>query len=759
MKSLTTTLKWKPKPKVIKKNTKIYLIYQALRNQNNQQLSDNKVQSEEILFLSQNFSPLNFQIYPTYYQYIHELSNSDYKKYVDKELDLNLTTQDLVKICKKIKQQKSLKKHNVSFSRKIKEKEWKAWFKKYLKVDSEYHTDCLKYQENQIKKIFLKHQDKLLPFQIEHVKTLLVALRLYGKALDASDTGTGKTYVALALARELGLRPVVVCPKSVISTWRRVAEQHFGFGSDEYFISNYEQYRAGKVKYLVKRNSSNSKTSVEYEWVFDDVEKYLVIFDESHKTKNTQTLNYLIYCQAGLTHRLKIISLSATACDTLENSYGLAEMLGLVETVGDFENKYVKSVAKEGLEPNEDIIKNFGYESNTKTGLYKFNLEYKSYLEKIQNTNYSLQKLSRDIFPKYGSRLRINMIGDIPENLIQFETYTLPEKHLTTVNQIYKNIAHHVLINKLKTLTRLETQISVLEAELLVKKEDSGSDANSVIGSQEFDSFLNSQNNSDIADKRVDNGVIEREELENVNEVLENNLESESVLSPTQQKLYHLVQKYAHLITGIEQLKSEWGVTVDEDLKDNSNNNESASRGEVLGLMQEARRKVEMIRVKEIMLDQTKEFLNQGKSIVLFVNFLESLEFLVKKCRLIKNVGGVSVIRGSQTEAEREQDRLLFQKNKHRVVVSTIKAGGVGIDLHDLDGGHPRVSLISPTWSAQDLVQATGRIHRAGGKSKCLQYVVFCGDTIEEKVCSHLREKIKNIKTLNNDDLKMSEFF
>ena len=54
-----------------------------------------------------------------------------------------------------------------------------------------------------------------------------------------------------------------------------------------------------------------------------------------------------------------------------------------------------------------------------------------------------------------------------------------------------------------------------------------------------------------------------------------------------------------------------------------------------------------------------------------------------------------------------------------------IQAGGVGVSLHDLHGGHPRMSIISPTWSGQDLKQVLGRIHRAGSKTPAIQKIVF----------------------------------
>ena len=81
-----------------------------------------------------------------------------------------------------------------------------------------------------------------------------------------------------------------------------------------------------------------------------------------------------------------------------------------------------------------------------------------------------------------------------------------------------------------------------------------------------------------------------------------------------------------------------------------------------------------------------------------------------------------------------------------------MKAGSVGISLHDLYGSHQRVSIISPTWSAQDFIQAIGRIHRAGAKTDAIQKVVFCDGTIEEFICETLKYKLENLSKLNDGD-------
>jgi hypothetical protein len=87
------------------------------------------------------------------------------------------------------------------------------------------------------------------------------------------------------------------------------------------------------------------------------------------------------------------------------------------------------------------------------------------------------------------------------------------------------------------------------------------------------------------------------------------------------------------------------------------------------------------------------------------------------------------------------------------MIVAIIQAGGVGVSLHDIHGGHPRMSIISPTWSGQDMVQALGRIHRAGSKTPAMQRIVYCAKTYEEQICSTIQEKIRNINAINDGDL------
>ena len=81
------------------------------------------------------------------------------------------------------------------------------------------------------------------------------------------------------------------------------------------------------------------------------------------------------------------------------------------------------------------------------------------------------------------------------------------------------------------------------------------------------------------------------------------------------------------------------------------------------------------------------------------------------------------------------------------------QAGGVGISLHDIHGNHPRMSIISPSWSGQEMRQTLGRIHRAGSKTPAIQKIVYVAKTYEEQMCNIIKTKLRNIDALNDGDL------
>ena len=146
----------------------------------------------------------------------------------------------------------------------------------------------------------------------------------------------------------------------------------------------------------------------------------------------------------------------------------------------------------------------------------------------------------------------------------------------------------------------------------------------------------------------------------------------------------------------------------------------------------------------QTLLDLHDEYRENGMSVILFVSFSHSLEWLKER------IPNAAVIHGGQSQAEREAHVALFQTNQSRTCIANIAAGGVGVDLDDRDGNFPRVSLICPTYSARELKQALGRPHRATSKSKSLQRIIYAAGTIEEDICAAVSAKLDRLDLLND---------
>ena len=163
-----------------------------------------------------------------------------------------------------------------------------------------------------------------------------------------------------------------------------------------------------------------------------------------------------------------------------------------------------------------------------------------------------------------------------------------------------------------------------------------------------------------------------------------------------------------------------------------------------------ARQTVELLKAP-IFVDLASDAIEEGNAVAIFVSFRGTLDAVVKG---LKKRGHYGVtIHGDDTTESRKESCEAFGKGQWVFCVATISAGGVGISLHDTDGERPRVALISPTFSAVDLKQALGRVHRAGAKSKSIQRIVFAAGTVEQRVCQTVRRKLNNLDLINDDEL------
>jgi superfamily II DNA or RNA helicase len=157
----------------------------------------------------------------------------------------------------------------------------------------------------------------LLEPQKEHAKKLATSLFWNGVAWDGSETGTGKTYSAAAIARHFDGPIVVVGPKVILRKWKEILNS---FGKEAVVYINYEKLCRGNTKWLKYQKTQrdqNAKFRPDetlaryYNALIHFPAGSLVIVDESHRCKGINSL------QAGFLISLKrqgykVLLLSAT---------------------------------------------------------------------------------------------------------------------------------------------------------------------------------------------------------------------------------------------------------------------------------------------------------------------------------------------------------------------------------------------------------------------------------------------------------------
>jgi len=97
-------------------------------------------------------------------------------------------------------------------------------------------------------------KEKCLDYQIPYIIEGAKILKKYGRLLDASDTGVGKSYDFAAICCLLKLKPFVVCTKSMITGWKRCFKH---FKLKYYGITNYESLQ--NCQYFPYKESTKEK--------------------------------------------------------------------------------------------------------------------------------------------------------------------------------------------------------------------------------------------------------------------------------------------------------------------------------------------------------------------------------------------------------------------------------------------------------------------------------------------------------------------
>jgi superfamily II DNA or RNA helicase len=144
------------------------------------------------------------------------------------------------------------------------------------------------------------------------------------------------------------------------------------------------------------------------------------------------------------------------------------------------------------------------------------------------------------------------------------------------------------------------------------------------------------------------------------------------------------------------------------------------------------------------------DMLENGYQVAVNCEFRDTVADLAE--RLEKKGIAVYQIHGGMNPAEREENRLAFQREGSVILYTPVE--GLNLQANEVAvGGNdvPRVNLIADMrWSAVSLQQAAGRCHRAGEYAPT--YLMYGADTVEEKVTMACLEKALNMAHMQNDD-------
>lgn len=300
----------------------------------------------------------------------------------------------------------------------------------------------------------------LRPHQHVPVEHLLKAFQRFPSAVDLSDTGTGKTYVAAAVAKSLGLPTLVVGPKISETAWKTAAA-HF---NDTISFVGYEKLRTGRTPYGKWDNTPPPGAEQEKFFVCQSCQlpvdlnnfqpcythprgihclvekkrkwKYgrfhfapqvgFVIFDEVHRCGGLDTLNAEMLIAARRESK-RILGLSATAACSPLQMKALGYALGLHNL-----NDFYRWVARYGC--RRDI--------NLGPGLH--------WMVGQDRQQEVMNQIRASLIPLRGVRVRTEDIPGFPEREISAELYDLDEYE--KINSLYSEMAG--------ALQRLETQKS-----------------------------------------------------------------------------------------------------------------------------------------------------------------------------------------------------------------------------------------------------------------------------------------------------------
>lgn len=160
------------------------------------------------------------------------------------------------------------------------------------------------------------------------------------------------------------------------------------------------------------------------------------------------------------------------------------------------------------------------------------------------------------------------------------------------------------------------------------------------------------------------------------------------------------------------------------------------------------RQRIEWLRVP-VLKELVENGVETGHTVLVFVAFRETLAELKRL-----HPDGM-ILSGETSGKEREEILTTLREDKLRKVFIQVATGSESLDMQDLTGVYPRLSLVCSVQSAERFEQITGRTKRFGQKTPALIRPVLCAGTREDRIFEKLQAKRLDMGRLTDADFSL----
>lgn len=346
-------------------------------------------------------------------------------------------------------------------------------------------------------------QLRLHPHQLEHFQRVMEILSRFYFYIDGSEMGTGKTYIAAAVAIATKLPCIVVCPLAARNTWK-VVFSTYGVKvynlPDTGGILTYSSLRSRKgcqPKHgLLTRDDSGKTIQFYPTTLLSQIVQagVMLIFDECQNLKNAsdqhKAVRAMVHQFYNASSRSRVAFLSGTFLDKKEQIVNFMRMVGFIAS----RNLYSKIQGKIRLEGVDDLH-NWARRINAdETRQYIENNPFKSTQSGSIEYTYNLfLEVIRPGIMSIMPRQEMNAMKDIKNGYYFFprsdETeYLMAEKELSEIlewnvhtNEIsYSKDNMGSLINAMVRLQKAKTTTMIRVAKEILNKNTTDSNGNPV---------------------------------------------------------------------------------------------------------------------------------------------------------------------------------------------------------------------------------------------------------------------------------------